>query len=332
MPKNPDVRRLLLIVLTVLAGAAVTVVVSSPDEHGHRSITVSVGSARSSDVAHHDGLRDETPGGVDPRILEAGRQQQERLAFSDQLPIVTPDAAPAQRGCRTRLVQNFSSRRGVAPRLEVAHYTVSHNVTGWGDVDAIVGLFDQASFQASSNFVIDAEGNCAYIVRTSDKAWTQAAANPVSISIEFVAMGNEGRLSAAAVAKGARVFADQGRLWKIPARLGSISGCVVQRGGIVDHAMLGECGGGHHDLKPFGNGTTGPTSRAQDAVRLGPLVRATAALAGGPSAVDRRTCSKLEAWRRNARPGGHQLVVNVARRRALDARNVVCTPNGAVKK
>jgi N-acetyl-anhydromuramyl-L-alanine amidase AmpD len=64
----------------------------------------------------------------------------------------------------------------------VLHYTVSPNRVGWSDVNAVVAEFANPAFQASSNYVIDGEGHCAYIVRESDKAWTQAAANPFAIS------------------------------------------------------------------------------------------------------------------------------------------------------
>lgn len=200
----------------------------------------------------HRGERNETPAGVDPRALERAREQQDRLAQSDQLPIVTPDAAPSQRGCVTRLVRNYSTRRGVRPRLLVLHYTVSPNRPGWDDVNAIVGLFDRPAFAASSNYVIDSEGNCAYIVRESDKAWTQAAANPVSISVEQVNTGREASYAGTAgLDKIGVVFSDAARRWDIPVQRGAVSGCTVTRPGIVDHEQLGPCGGGHHDISPF---------------------------------------------------------------------------------
>ena len=197
-------------------------------------------------------LRTENPVDVPSSQLDAAREQQEELARTDQLPIVTPDAAPTQRGCTTRLVRNFSSRRGVRPRVFVLHYTVSANRPGWSDVNAIVGLFDKAAFQASSNYVIDNEGNCAYIVRESDKAWTQAAANPVSISVEVVNTGREATYAATAgLRKIAMVASDAMKRWEIPVQTGSVVGCVVKRAGLVDHKSLGPCGGGHTDIAPY---------------------------------------------------------------------------------
>lgn len=197
-------------------------------------------------------LRSENPSGVKPAQLDAAREQQEKLAASDQLPIIFPDAAPVQRGCTTRLVRNFSSRRGVRPRVFVLHYTVSANRPGWSDVNAIVSLFDRSSFAASSNYVIDNEGNCAYIVRETDKAWTQAAANPVSMSVEVINTGNELTYAGTkGLRKIAMVVSDALKRWDIPVQRGLVSGCVVRTAGIVDHSSLGSCGGGHHDISPY---------------------------------------------------------------------------------
>lgn len=225
--------------------------------HGTPTQTVTVPDAvvehaQASEVGDHQGLIDETPAGVSNRVLEKARQFEDKLAANDQLPIVTPDAAPSQRGCTTRLVQDFSSRRGVAPREFVLHYTVSGNRTGWDDVNAIVGLFDRPSFAASSNYVIDGEGNCAYIVRESDKAWTQAAANPFSISVEVINTGHEPvYLAAAGLAKTAMVVSDALDRWKIPLQKGSVVNCIPRVPGVIDHSSLGACGGGHHDITPY---------------------------------------------------------------------------------
>jgi hypothetical protein len=245
----------LSVVLNTGGGSQVTTItVGGP--HGTPTTAVEVPSgvvgAAEAGLDGHASSRSEQPAGVSGAQLEAGREQQEQLAQTDQLPIVTPDAAPSQRGCVTRLVQNYSSRRGVRPRLFVLHYTVSANRPGWDDVNAIVSLFDRVSFQASSNYVIDSEGHCAYIVRESDKAWTQAAANPVAVSVEVVAMGSEPVYAAPpGMAKIALVAHDAMKRWGIPLQLGAVSGCVVTRPGLVDHRMLGACGGGHHDIAPF---------------------------------------------------------------------------------
>jgi hypothetical protein len=216
---------------------------------------LAVRSAKASELGHHADLRSETPPGVPRSQLEANRRQQEALAQTDQLPLVTPLAATTQRGCTTRLVANRSSRRGVRPRILVPHSTISRNVPGWGDVFAIDNLFDSPSFAASSNYVIDDEGHCSYIVPESEKAWTQAAANPFAISVEMIAMdnpsidGDYGR--SAGLAKIGLVFHDAAQRWGIPLQRGLVSNCTVVRPGIVQHKDLGACGGGHVDITPY---------------------------------------------------------------------------------
>lgn len=337
------------VVLALLAGATITVVGSVTDPGGgQHTVTVVVSGQTGkvtvtapraavqqakSGLADHTGSRSEDPAGVPRAELDAGQTQQDKLAATDQLPIVTPDAAPSQPGCVTRLVRNYSSRRGVRPRWAVMHYTVSPNRPGWSDVNAVVAWFDNPASQASSNFVIDGEGNCAYIVRTSDKAWTQAAGNPLGWSIEFVALGTESALTRAQLAKAARVIHDQNHVWQIPNQLGAVSGCSVARGGIIDHAMLGLCGGGHHDLQPLYGSRISDNTRAAAVKRLAAIIAAVRALDPKPvTDVDRRTCAKLNAWRRRGRPAGHQVAVNVRRRQALERRGVTCTAAGPTRR
>lgn len=219
----------------------------------------------------HQDLRSQTPEGVTPAQLSDAQDQQEEFAQNDQLPLVSPDAAPTQAGCTSHFVQNFSSRGGVKPRLWVIHYTVSNNAPGWADVNAITNLFNTWSFQASSNFVFDYEGHCAYIVRTTDKAWTQATFNPVSVSVEVIANGREGHfVQGAALAKLGRIIAAQAKLFGIPLQKGAVSGCTVTRPGIVDHHALGACGGGHVDITPYS---------------VDPIIKAAQAAGGGGAAA-----------------------------------------------
>jgi hypothetical protein len=223
--------------------------------HGTHVVTIKVPAAavkQTEGLDGHEGARDETPPHAPAAALNAAQQQQDALAATDQLPIVTPDAAPEQRGCRTELVQNFSTRRGVRPRAFALHYTVSPNIPGWADVNSVVHEFDTWAFQASSNYVIDGEGHCAYIVRESDKAWTQAAYNPLMMSVEVINSGHEPVYAAPpGLAKIGLVLSDALCRWEIPVQLGAVSGGVVTRPGILDHAALGIMGGGHHDITPY---------------------------------------------------------------------------------
>lgn len=202
-------------------------------------------------------LRDETPAlaqQVAPGQLTAAQQAVAQIKAT-QPPLPTAGASAGFIGCRTEFVRNQSDRHGVRPQLQVLHYTVSPNRLGWSDVDAVVHLFDTTAAQASSNFVIDSEGNCAYIVPIEAKAWTQAAANPYSVSYEIIDMGNESvYLQPAGLAKLRSVMEQVSVRTGIPMRAGKVNGCVPLVSGIVQHADFGYCGGGHHDIGPFPEG------------------------------------------------------------------------------
>lgn len=141
-----------------------------------------------------------------------------------------------------------SSRGGVKPRLIVLHITVSHNRPGTGDVKAIASYFGQLSTQASSHLVIDAEGNSCRCVPDAAKAWTQAAYNPQSLSIEQVEFADKPRAQwLAENAKGLDETAKFVAAWSIkygiPLRVSTSSG-------VCQHRDLGAAGGGHVDCGP----------------------------------------------------------------------------------
>lgn len=201
--------------------------------------------------ADHTGAADETPAGVPDTVLEANATAlAENRATTDALP--TAGASGGFAGCRTQFVRNQSSRRGVRPTVQVLHYTVSPNRAGWSDVNAITAFFNRSSSQASSHFIIDAEGNCAYIVPIEAKAWTQAGGNPWAVSYEIIATGREpAYLGSKGYMKLRSVMREVARRTSIPIRAGRISGCSPSRSGIVQHAHGGTCWGGHHDIGPF---------------------------------------------------------------------------------
>lgn len=195
-------------------------------------------------------------------------------------------------------MRNFSSRNGVAPRLWVLHFTVSANRAGWDDVNAIVSWFDQTRSQASSNYVIDHEGNCAYIVRESDKAWTQATFNPLAISAEVVNTGSESSYAGVAgLQRLAQVLSDSAARWNIPLQRGAVSGCTVTRPGIVDHEQLGACGGGHGDIKPWS---------VDEVIAAAIAARAAGGSAGGTPATPAAPATPLTAVERRIVAGTAQ--------------------------
>jgi hypothetical protein len=209
----------------------------------------------------HAGERSEAGGSERSRNLS-----QDAAARTTRGPAVLPEtltlASPFQRGCRTRIVRNQSSRNGGRPALFVLHYTVSPNRPGRSDVDGITAYFNNPGSQASSNYVIDNEGNCNLIVPESAKAWTQGYMNPWSISVEVINTGSESSYAGTAgLAKLGLVVSDATRRWGIPLRRGRTSGCTIVRSGVVDHDSLG-CGNNHTDIRPYSVDAVITASRA----------------------------------------------------------------------
>jgi hypothetical protein len=184
------------------------------------------------------------------QIQEAAEQQQRIRETQDPLPVA--GASQGVRGCVTRFVRNQSSRAGVRPQQHWLHYTVSQNRPGWSDVNAIVAFFDQSSSQASSHFVIDREGNCAYTVPIERNSWTQAAANRIAVSYEIINSGSEGSfMDSAGYAKLRAVMRIVSQRTGIPMRRGRVEGCRAAVPGIVHHKDGGVCAGGHVDITPY---------------------------------------------------------------------------------
>jgi N-acetyl-anhydromuramyl-L-alanine amidase AmpD len=148
------------------------------------------------------------------------------------------------------LPRNYSSRHGARPALLVVHDTESWNVAGLQDVLAIRAWFSNPAAQASSNYTTDAEGNTIALVPETAKAWTQAYFNPWAISDELIGHANQSAWPDEQLRAAARIFAAASARWGIPVQLGAVRGCTIVRAGIVDHKMLGACGGGHHDNGP----------------------------------------------------------------------------------
>lgn len=327
-------RPLLLGVLVILAAlAAYLVFASGGDETKVPTITVPVdgldaGKAPDRDVVVpkatvdivaprlESDLKAPPPGTPKTDLASVKKAEVKNAQTTTALP--TAGATAGFAGCRTSFVRNQSSRRGVRPTLQVDHYTVSPNVKGWADVNAVVALFNRASSQASSHFVIDAEGNCAYIVPIEAKSWTEAGGNSFSVGYEIIATGREKvYLPPAGLRKLAAVQKEVARRIGIPMRQGAVSSCSPTRSGIVQHKDFGICGGGHVDVTPFS---------------IDAIVRATVALAGSKpvTAANRVTCARINAWRKAGRPTGGQWRVNSLQRIAnLKKRGVVCTTKGA---
>lgn len=309
-----DVAARLVALLAVLVAGGSLVISASIDTDGNgpapaRQITVAVNRAPGDGaptakvtvpaplVAQaaanvEQGLRDETPPlaqQVAPGELTQAQQDAARVKAT-QDPLPTAGASAGIRGCATRFVRNQSSRFGVRPQLQVLHYTVSPNRPGWSDVNAVVALFDRSSSQASSNFVIDAEGHCAYIVPIEAKAWAQAAGNRLAVSYEVINSGHEPTYTATAgYARLRDVMRQVAVRTGIPMRAGSV---YPLRAGIVQHKDGGLAWGGHVDITPF------------DKAQVIRTILAGSSTAGPNTATERRWCGALAHHRRLVR--GHR--------------------------
>jgi hypothetical protein len=157
-------------------------------------------------------------------------------------------------GCGRHPVPSFSARTAPVRAIEL-HYTVSRNVTGRADMNALTGYASDPSNGASWHFLIDAEGHCYYSVPVSAKAWTIAGLNSQTVNIEVVSMGDERWYYAGGgpgFAKVRRVVRRIAQLYSIPLRHALTDGhCNVTRTGIGTHWEGGPCSGGHSDIKPW---------------------------------------------------------------------------------
>jgi hypothetical protein len=143
----------------------------------------------------------------------------------------------------TRIVRNQSSRNGVKPRLLVLHTTESHNRAGVGDLQGLAAWFDNPAAQASSHIGNDAEGNDIRMVPDEAKAWTQAAFNSISLSIEQIGHASQTSWGRAQLENTARWLAHWSRKYDIPLVRSTTRG-------VCQHKDLGAAGGGHHDCGP----------------------------------------------------------------------------------
>jgi hypothetical protein len=268
----PKLRALVALLLAVLAAGTITISLVGDDDGARRSVTYTTSNGhvpvkvvvpkaqlhkvRLSDAGEHTGLSDCRAAHC-PRDLTSRDLERDDAAASPKAPRISgpvPDASPSQAGCAYRRINaNYSFRSGVRPSIIVLHYTVSGNRTGVGDVNAIWAFFNSSSTGASSNYVIDNEGHCLYMVAESLKAWAQAGFNSATAcSIEVINTGSEptyiGPYHGAGEMALARVIHDCAARWHIPLRRASIGSTYVRSAGVTDHASLGSFGGGHSDI------------------------------------------------------------------------------------
>lgn len=146
-----------------------------------------------------------------------------------------------------RNVCNQSSRGGYNPRLIVLHSTEGFNIPGDQDLENLGAWFDNPSAQASSHVGTDADGNSARYVPDTEKAWTCAGFNAVSLNIEQVGKASQGNWAKEELQETARWVARWNKKYGIPIARGKVSGSKVVAPGVVLHSELGSYGGGHSD-------------------------------------------------------------------------------------
>jgi hypothetical protein len=348
VPRDTRIRVLIGTFLAAVLGVGITVAVvdNGPDRppgQPRRTITVTLGGpghkqlelppAAQAIVAQEkkDDAADRPTSESDLHETKPATPTQLKVARdvappgSPALPQNQTLATPSVPGCTTRLVRNYSARPvGARVLLGVIHWTgsrpISHSAT---DALAIVRWFDTPAADASSNEITDDDGHCYLVVPEAKKAWTQAKANPWSVSVEHI---NIGKLPVFPTAAGRRTVVRLMRHWhaafRIPYQRGRVNQvtCVPIRPGFLAHRDLGPCGGGHPDIG---------TPSAVDA-----LIREAAATdpsARPVTAADRATCRKLTWWRTHGRPRGKAERNAIRRRKALTTRHLTCA-GGSVRR
>lgn len=136
-----------------------------------------------------------------------------------------------------------SSRGGVTPRLIVLHTTEGFNKPGKADLEGLAEYFDRLSTQASSHVGVDGEGLAAQFVPDDRKAWTQAAFNPQSLSIEQIGFSSQKSFPEAQLRTVAQYIAFWSKKYSIPIKHSTSNG-------VCEHKDLGQEGGGHDDCGP----------------------------------------------------------------------------------
>jgi hypothetical protein len=175
---------------------------------------------------------------------------------ADKLALRRKQVAEAQRHVKVPVTQphveikrvspNASSRTGSPPRRIVLHITVSHNRPGLGDLNDMVDYLCKPSVQASAHIINDAEGHDARIVADHLKAWTQAARNPDSLSIEQIEFSDK-RTRAQWLKENKKQLDNTAKWCAYWCKKYGIDAVHSVSHGICQHSELGKAGGGHSD-------------------------------------------------------------------------------------
>ncbi|HKB39858.1 MAG TPA: N-acetylmuramoyl-L-alanine amidase [Gemmataceae bacterium] len=142
---------------------------------------------------------------------------------------------------------NYSSRGGAKVRL-----IVIHTAEGATTIESLGSYFANPSVDASSHVGIDDKlGVVGEYVKRDGKAWTQASANPVCISVELCGFAkwsaSEWNKHPNMLENCARWIAEEARQFGIPITKLTASQAQGSGKGVCQHADLGAWGGGHWD-------------------------------------------------------------------------------------
>ena len=142
---------------------------------------------------------------------------------------------------------NYSSRGGSAVRLIVVH--TAEGARTYQDLGA---YFGSRSAEASSHVGIDdTPGKIGEYVHRADKAWTQANANPYSVSVELCAFAEwsaaEWDRHPAMIENCGKWIGEEARHYGIPIDRLTAHEAQTGKRGVCGHVDLGSSGGGHWD-------------------------------------------------------------------------------------
>ena len=146
---------------------------------------------------------------------------------------------------------NYSGRGGAGVRLIVLH--TAEGGVGPGAAVDLGHYFASSSVDVASHVCIDdTPDRVVECVKRSNSAWTQAGANPVSVSVELCA---KAAWSAAQwddhpvlLETVARWIAEEAAYFGLPIKRLSAGAAQGSGRGVCDHGDLGSWGGGHWDV------------------------------------------------------------------------------------
>ena len=146
---------------------------------------------------------------------------------------------------------NFSSRLGSSVRMAVLH-----TAEGALNFQALGHFFADSAVQASSHVGIDDTlGTIGEFVTRGNKAWTQAAFNPVAVSAELCGFASWTREQWLGdhedmLRNAAMWVAEECNRFGIPIVALTPTQAQGTGRGVCQHSDLGTAGGGHHDCGP----------------------------------------------------------------------------------